>query len=187
MNGPAEYSSAPCNTMNPLLYNCLSLSRRCVWGGTYFSICVDLAALRVVMEDVASGASWPEESWFNEHHWDREMTAPSLLNLLIYWITGEKLEIHVTLKPIEFIITSASETQGTWRRPRSTLLQGRHYPQTFPALSYPVRWKSTRLPGANTSLAFASREKARKHWFCGISRLNRYSQINRHTQICCLI
>lgn len=30
--------------------------------------CVDLALLRVVMEDVASGASWLEESWFNEHH-----------------------------------------------------------------------------------------------------------------------
>lgn len=27
------------------------------------------------MEDVASGASWPEDLWFNEHHLDEEMTA----------------------------------------------------------------------------------------------------------------
>lgn len=53
-------------------YNCLSFiqctSSTCVLECFSFSMCVDLAILIVVMEDVAPGASWPEESWFNEHH-----------------------------------------------------------------------------------------------------------------------
>lgn len=47
------------------------------------------------MEDVASGASWPEDLWFNEHHLDSEIFSTyDLLNC------KEICGIHVTLEQI---------------------------------------------------------------------------------------
>lgn len=36
------------------------------------------------MEDVASGASWPEDLLFNEHHLDEKMTAQRFSQPTIY-------------------------------------------------------------------------------------------------------
>ena len=70
-NKPFEYSSVLCTTEHyeapsPIIVLFYSVYKfyLCV-ESCWFSMCVDLAILRVVMEDVASGASWPEESWFN--------------------------------------------------------------------------------------------------------------------------
>lgn len=55
-------------------------------------MCVDLAILRLVMEVGASGASGPEESWFSEHHQDREITAQRISqpHNLLYYMANEK-------------------------------------------------------------------------------------------------
>lgn len=64
-NKPFEYSSVLRTTEHQEACQVLLV---CGPKSCQFSMCVDLAILRVVMEDVALGASWPEESWFNQHH-----------------------------------------------------------------------------------------------------------------------
>lgn len=66
------------------------------------------------MEVVALGVSCPEESRFNYHHWNTEMTAQRISqprDLLYY---RELWKIHAFLKQIAFIISSAQKPMG-WK------------------------------------------------------------------------